>query len=131
MLTGRDRLERVMAALRETGLDGLVCTLPSNVLLLSGYWPVVGTAVAVASRDGRVVVLAPTDEQDLATQSWAEVRTYSPGRRPPPLSRRARRSRPCCGIWAWRGRVLVMMAAIPTSRLRTQRCICLGPRRRR
>jgi Xaa-Pro aminopeptidase len=79
MLTGRDRLARVVAALQETGLDGLVCTLPSNVLLLSGYWPVVGASVALANRDGRVVVLAPQDEQELASRGWAEVRTYKPG----------------------------------------------------
>jgi Xaa-Pro aminopeptidase len=66
-------------ALGASGLDALICTLPEDILLLSGYWPVVGTAIAVASRRG-VAVLAPEDERDLAEGGWAdEVRTYSPG----------------------------------------------------
>jgi len=61
-------------------LQALVCTLPANVLMLAGYWPVVGSAVAVATPDGHVAVLAPDDEQELAEQGWATaVRTYEPG----------------------------------------------------
>jgi len=80
MTSGNERIERIRGALQNVGLDALICVLPSDVLLLSGYWPVVGTAVAVATRDGRVAVLAPEDEQELSAHSWAtEVRTYSPG----------------------------------------------------
>jgi Xaa-Pro aminopeptidase/Xaa-Pro dipeptidase len=62
-----------------SGLDALICARPENVLVLSGYWPVLGTAVAVATEDG-VAVLAPEDERDLAEAGWAgEVRTYRPG----------------------------------------------------
>jgi len=57
----------------------LVCALPKNVLLLSGYWPVVGTGVAIASADGRIALLVPEDEEELAKSSWAdEVRTFKP-----------------------------------------------------
>lgn len=74
------RLERIAAVLRSTGLDALVCTLPSNVLLLSGYWPVVGTAVCVVTHTGLSALVVPEDEQDLAARGWAsEVRTYQPG----------------------------------------------------
>lgn len=80
MVRGAERIERIIGALQDAELDALVCTLPTNVLLLSGYWPVVGTAVAVATRDGRIAVLAPDDEQELALHGWAtEVRTYQPG----------------------------------------------------
>ncbi len=80
MARGTERLARIGEALQDARLDALVCTLPTNVLLLSGYWPVVGTAVAVATRDGRVAVLAPEDEHGLATGSWAtDVRLYQPG----------------------------------------------------
>lgn len=76
---GRERISYVRQALSGSGLDALVCTWPDNVLVLSGYWPVVGTAVAVATGDG-VAVLAPEDERDLAAGGWAgEVRTYRPG----------------------------------------------------
>jgi Xaa-Pro aminopeptidase len=77
MARGDERIAWVMATLRDAGPDALVCTLPTNVLMLSGYWPVVGSAVAVATRYGRIAVLAPEDEEDLATHGWAsEVRTY-------------------------------------------------------
>lgn len=80
MAWGQERIERISQALQDDGLDALVCTLPTNVLLLSGYWPVVGTAVAVAIRAGRIAVLAPEDERDLATAGWAaQVQTYEPG----------------------------------------------------
>ncbi|MGI8968039.1 MAG: M24 family metallopeptidase [Chloroflexota bacterium] len=80
MAEDRDRMERITAALDAANLDGLICTLPENVLLLSGYWPVVGTSVAVATRSGRHAVLAPEDEEALARHGWApDVRTYQPG----------------------------------------------------
>src|SRR5438270_10425087 len=79
MTRGTERVARIKDALQDAGLDALVCTLPANVLLLSGYWPVVGSAVAVATRDGHIAVLAPEDEQELAERGWAsEVRAYHP-----------------------------------------------------
>lgn len=75
-----ERVERIKKMLSEAQLDALVCTLPTNVLLLSGYWPVVGTAVAVATQDGKIAVLAPDDEKDLAEKSWASsLQTYASG----------------------------------------------------
>jgi Xaa-Pro aminopeptidase len=44
-----DRLGRVQTALAENGLSALVCSHNLNVLLLSGYWPVTGLAVAIAA----------------------------------------------------------------------------------
>lgn len=79
MSRGTERIEWVTRTLEDAGLDALVCTLPANVLMLSGYWPVVGSAVAVATADGRVAVLAPEDERSLAERGWASVRTYRPG----------------------------------------------------
>ena len=62
MLRDNDRVRRIQRVLSENNWDALVCTLPSNVLLLSGYWPVIGSAVAFFTRDGGVIVLAPEDE---------------------------------------------------------------------
>ena len=77
MLRDKDRVGRIQRVLSENNWDALVCTLPSNVLLLSGYWPVIGSAVAFFTRDGGVIVLAPEDERELAEQGWAdEVRTF-------------------------------------------------------
>src|SRR5579883_2615595 len=79
MTRGAERRQRIAEALRAADLDALLCALPTNVLLLSGYWPVVGSALALATRDGRVAVLAPEDERELAERGWAEVRTFQPG----------------------------------------------------
>jgi len=73
------RDELIRRALENTNWDLLVCTMPSNVLLLSGYWPAVGYSIALATRDGRIALIVPEDEDELAEQSWAdEVITYQP-----------------------------------------------------
>jgi Xaa-Pro aminopeptidase len=70
----------ITSALMAAGMDAVVCALPVNVLLLSGYWPVVGTSIAIATREGAAYVLAPEDEQELAAHGWAdEVQTFAPG----------------------------------------------------
>jgi Xaa-Pro aminopeptidase len=76
---GRERIARVQETLKANQLDAIIATLPSNVLMLSGYWPVIGTAVAIATKDGEVAILAPQDEVRFAEQSWAHrVLTYHP-----------------------------------------------------
>jgi Xaa-Pro aminopeptidase len=73
-----DRVGRIQTALKQGQLDAVVCALPACVLMSTGYWPVVGTSIAVTNADGRQIVLAPRDEQELARRGWAEVRTYEP-----------------------------------------------------
>ncbi|MGI9101219.1 MAG: M24 family metallopeptidase [Terriglobales bacterium] len=74
-----ERTERIQRALAAEKLDAVVCALPVYVLLLTGYWPVVGTSVAVATSDGRRVLLVPEDEKKLAAVNEAdELRTYRP-----------------------------------------------------
>jgi len=75
-----ERVRRNMAALIAADLDAFVCALPINVLLLSGYWPVVGTSFAVFTRDGQVLLLVPEDELEIAQNGWADdVVSYSAG----------------------------------------------------
>ena len=73
MTRDTDRINLITHALEQSNIDALVCGLPTNVLLISGYWPVIGTAVAVITRTGFVHVLAPDDEEELARASWADV----------------------------------------------------------
>lgn len=78
--TRGDRNDRIVDAMARADLDALICAFPANVLLLSGYWPVIGTALAFGSRDGRTVVLAPEDERGLAERGWADaIHTFQPG----------------------------------------------------
>jgi Xaa-Pro aminopeptidase len=74
-----ERIDWIREALQAANLDGLICSLPANILLVSGYWPVVGSALAVATREGQVVVIAPEDEQELAEKGWAaQVMLFQP-----------------------------------------------------
>lgn len=75
-----ERVDRIRNALREHKLHQVVCALPMNVLLLSGYWPVVGIGVAIASAGGTISLVVPEDEEDFAKRGWAnEIRTVKPG----------------------------------------------------
>ena len=65
------RIDALRKALAGHDLAAVVCSLPTNVLMLSGYFPVVGTSVAIATADGRVAVLAPEDEERLASRGFA------------------------------------------------------------
>jgi Xaa-Pro aminopeptidase len=61
------------------GLDAVVCAQPSNVMLLSGYCPVVGTSIAIATPSS-VTLIVPKDEQELAQAGWAvDVQTFNDG----------------------------------------------------
>jgi Xaa-Pro aminopeptidase len=74
-----DRQALVQEHLRLAELDALVCGLPANVLLLSGYWPVVGTSLAIVVREGPTVILAPEDEAELAQRGGSgAIHTYKP-----------------------------------------------------
>ncbi|MGH9692065.1 MAG: M24 family metallopeptidase [Candidatus Acidiferrales bacterium] len=74
-----ERRARIQEALRKAQLSAVVCSLPSNVLLLTGYWPVVGTSIAICVRDGPTVLLVPEDETELAQDSFADsIETFVP-----------------------------------------------------
>jgi Xaa-Pro aminopeptidase len=73
------RDEVIRRALERTNWDLMACSMPSNVLLLTGYWPAAGYALASATREGQIFLVVPEDEDDIAEQSWAdEVVPYCP-----------------------------------------------------
>ena len=76
-----ERIERLTVALGAANLDALCCRLPHNVLLLTGYWPMLGTAIALLTRDGDLALLVPEDEHLLARRGWvddARIALFSP-----------------------------------------------------
>jgi Xaa-Pro aminopeptidase len=74
-----ERVQRIQDSLREHNLDALVCALPAYVLMISGYWPVVGTSLAVASAAGEIALVVPEDEEGLAQTGGADrIITYQP-----------------------------------------------------
>lgn len=79
MANDPERRERLARALADAGLDAVICASPTQVLLLSGYWPVMGTSVAVFTREGAACVVVPEDEMDLASKtSGATLVPYKP-----------------------------------------------------
>lgn len=74
-----ERKSRVIAALKDARIDAVICNSASEVLLLTGYWPVMGASVAVFTAAGEVHVILPEDEVDLAEKtSAAMLATYQP-----------------------------------------------------
>ncbi|MCX6030506.1 MAG: Xaa-Pro peptidase family protein [Chloroflexi bacterium] len=72
-----ERLNRTRAALQATGLDAVICRLPENVMLLSGYWPMNGFALLVFPVEGEPVLVAPVAENELAREGWvSDIRTF-------------------------------------------------------
>ncbi len=75
-----EREGRIAAALKESNLDALLCAVPSHVLMLTGYWPVMGNTVALLTKDGEAHLLLPEDEKEIAAQlSSARCTGFSPG----------------------------------------------------
>ena len=57
----------------------MICSLSSNVLLLSGYWPVTGESIAICVCGGPTILLVPEDELEFAQQSFANsIETFLP-----------------------------------------------------
>jgi Xaa-Pro aminopeptidase len=79
MAADSERHGRIRSALEKSALDVLVCSAPTEVLLLTGYWPVIGASVVIFSRSGDVYAIVPEDEAKLAeSTSGAKVITYRP-----------------------------------------------------
>ncbi len=74
----RDR--RNHDAMRAHDLDALVCRLPENVLLLTGYWPLSSIAFVLYPREGPVMLMAvATEEEAIPHGAVDEVRTFAYG----------------------------------------------------
>lgn len=54
-----ERQNRMRLAMEREGLDAIVVSLPENVLLLSGFWPMVGATVVVFSLHGPSTCIIP------------------------------------------------------------------------
>lgn len=77
MTRNEQRQQRLVAALASEGLDALVCTLPPNILLLTGYWPFLGPAIACVTRSGSLALLVPEDEREHVGPISGSVRAYA------------------------------------------------------
>lgn len=89
----RERHDRVRQALQEAKLNALICRLPEQVVLLSGYYPQIGASIVVFPAEGEPTLLMPRMETALADRGWIDNRrlydTWQ-NRYPPPLENLAR-----------------------------------------
>lgn len=68
------------AALREHQLDALICRLPENVLLLTGYWPLSSFAFALFPAEGPAALIAvDTEVESIPTGAVETVREFAWG----------------------------------------------------
>ena len=75
----RQRQDALLEELNRENLAALVCFAPEDVLLLSGYWPVMASSLAVLSREGALHVILPEDELELAqATAQADFLSYKP-----------------------------------------------------
>src|SRR3954468_8602171 len=72
------RRDRTVKAMRDAGIDALVCALPRNVLLLSGYWPVLGDSVAIVHGEELVLVGTRDEVEREAAERPDRVLLFSP-----------------------------------------------------
>ena len=78
----RERQERVIEAMRAADMDAILSGSPTGVLLLTGFWPVMGGSVAILTSSGERHVVLPEDEMDLAqAMSSASLSPYKPARK--------------------------------------------------
>jgi Xaa-Pro aminopeptidase len=75
-----ERLDRVAAELRANRAAAVVCGLPCNILMLTGYWPVVGNSLAIVTSDGDLQLITPSDEEELARRAGVtRITTFEAG----------------------------------------------------
>jgi Xaa-Pro dipeptidase len=67
-----ERIERTRKAMQQQKLDALVCRLPENIVMLTGYWPMNGFAFLVFPVDKDPILIAPVPEEELAREGWIE-----------------------------------------------------------
>ncbi|MFI5272355.1 MAG: M24 family metallopeptidase [Ktedonobacterales bacterium] len=73
----------VAEAMRREGYTALVCRLPQNLVLLTGYQPILGNSFAIVTLDGdaalpQVRLVVPADEAELVPPGTAvELRTFT------------------------------------------------------
>lgn len=73
----QERVQRAREMLGSARLDAVVSALSSNVLMLSGYAPVLGQSILVFPAEGDAVLVVPEDEIGFAREGWwPDVRPY-------------------------------------------------------
>jgi Xaa-Pro aminopeptidase len=79
MAKDSQRRDMILQTLQESRLEAFASFSTTGVLLLTGYWPVMGTSIAFCSRKGELCVIVPEDELEFAkATSDTEFFAYKP-----------------------------------------------------
>ncbi len=74
------QIERTRKAMQQQQIDALVCRLPENIVMLTGYWPMNGFAFLVFPVEKEPVLIVPVPEEELAHEGWvSDIRTFKWG----------------------------------------------------
>ena len=74
----RSHAENIKETLQKAGLDGIVCSLPENILFLTGYWPSTGDSVLVYPVVGNPSLIIPSvDRAFVPIDRQLDVREYN------------------------------------------------------
>lgn len=72
-----ERITKVRAALTAEGLQALICRQPENLVMLAGYWPVIGRSALVVPAGGEPILMAPEMEREALARTFiTDVRTF-------------------------------------------------------
>jgi Xaa-Pro dipeptidase len=70
-MANEERLNRMRHAMEAERLDALVLRLPENVLLLSGFWPMIGaTTLVFPLHDDPICIIPDCYQQEAAKSLW-------------------------------------------------------------
>ncbi len=76
-MTNEERLTRMRRAMQNERLDALVLRLPENVLLLSGFWPMIGATFLVFPVDSEPRCIIPhCYESEASSSLWKMTTSY-------------------------------------------------------
>ncbi len=74
-----ERRHALVSQLEESDMAALICAGSEDVLLLTGYWPVMNQSMAILTREGELHVILPEDELELAQATAdADFISYRP-----------------------------------------------------
>src|SRR5262249_62064215 len=69
--------EHLKGSLQKGELDGIVCSLPENILFLTGYWPSTGDSVLVYPGEGKPCLIIPSvDRPFVPSDAQLDIREY-------------------------------------------------------
>lgn len=74
-MKSQERPDRMRQAMADEGIDVLVVRLPENVLLLSGFWPMIGASTLVFPQNGLPTCIIPHCYESEALHSLWESET--------------------------------------------------------